>query len=106
MFKKRPSGKVSKLQWREPLLVHPSVTQEEVEKVRARCDQGELVLDYYLVTLSDTPGNRLEIFPCALLRQKDFFSQVPFIVGLAKGKRGGMELAAAIELELDCFIPR
>ncbi len=92
------------LRWREPLLTHPPM--EEVRRVRRLCEKGQGLPGYYLITLSDTPGNRLEILPCVLLRQRDFFRQVPLILGLAKGRDAAIELAVEIEKELDCFIPR
>ena len=92
------------LKWREPLLVHPPGVEEQ--KVREAIGKGNILLDYYLVTLSRIPGNRLEILPCALLWQRELRNSLPMIMGLAKGKRAAIELAAQIVLDYDCFLPK
>lgn len=91
------------LKWREPLLVYPPCG--EVERVRASCERGKPQGDYYLITLSETPGNRLEVLPCVYLRQRQLRERVPLIVGLARGRWAALQLSAWIELDYDCFIP-
>ena len=92
------------LKWREPLLVHPPGVEKK--KVREEIEGGKVLKEYYLVTLSRVPGNRLEILPCALLWQRELRESLPMIIGLAKGRRAAIELAAQIVLDYDCFLPK
>ena len=50
----------------------------------------------YLVTLSENPGNLLEIVPSYMLIQKSYYARCPEIVGMAKGKDEAIDLAVDI----------
>jgi hypothetical protein len=61
-------------------------------KIRSKIDQGKLVPGIYLVTLSDNPGNILEIIPAAQLLQRALLEICPEIIGMAGGKEEALEL--------------
>ena len=73
--------------------------------LRRRCERGKAGIATYLITLSETPGNRLEILPAVLLFQKQLRKRVPMIIGAAQGRKEALELVVQIVMERDCFIP-
>lgn len=70
------------------------------EKIRKKIDSGKLAPGVYLVTLSDNPGNLLEIFSAVLLMQKPFAALCPRILGMAMGKEEALEMASQIIMEV------
>ena len=48
------------------------------------------------VTLSENPGNLLEIVPSYMLIQKSYYARCPEIVGMAKGKDEAIDMAVDI----------
>jgi hypothetical protein len=54
------------------------------------------LLDIYVITLSDNPGELLEIYHNAFLMQEFYKQNPPFVVGIAKGKDEAMELVSEI----------
>ena len=56
------------------------------KKTRKKIDAGHLTVDVYLITLSENPGNLLEIIPASMLVQKSYARICPTIVGMEKGK--------------------
>ena len=97
------------LKWQEPLFWDDSIRGEEREGLKERCEKGKArgLFGYYLVTLSETPGNTMEILPCsAWLGQKGLRERTPLILGMAKGKASAIGLALKIVMEADCHIPR
>lgn len=70
------------------------------EKTRKKIDNRKAAPGIYLVTLSENPGNLLEIFPAVLLVQRAFYAICPEILGMAKGKEDAMEMAADIIREI------
>jgi hypothetical protein len=69
-------------------------------KIRSKIDQGKLVPGIYLVTLSDNPGNILEIIPAAQLLQRALLEICPEIIGMAKGKDAAIDLTVNILKEV------
>ena len=65
-------------------------------RVRARITAGKCVPDIYIVTLSDNPGNILEILPAVTLVQRGARAICPLIIGMAKGKDEAIDLAVDI----------
>ena len=61
-------------------------------RARARITAGKFVPDIYVVTLSDNPGNILEILPCSMLVQRGARAICPLIIGMAKGKDGAIRM--------------
>ena len=59
-------------------------------------DSGRVAFGVYLVTLSENPGNLLEIVPSYMLIQKSYYARCPEIVGMAKGKDEAIDLAVDI----------
>lgn len=68
--------------------------------IKEKIDAGKMTFRIYLVTLSDNPGNLLEIIPAAMLLQKSYYAICPEIVGMAKGREEAMEMAADIVREI------
>lgn len=58
--------------------------------------QAGVAFGVYLVTLSENPGNLLEIVPSYMLIQKSYYARCPEIVGMAKGKDEAIDLAVDI----------
>ena len=60
-------------------------------RARARITAGKFVPDIYVVTLSDNPGNILE-----MLVQRSARAICPLIIGMAKGKDGAIRMVQDI----------
>lgn len=69
-------------------------------KVQAEINAGKPVPGIYLVTLSDNPGNIMEIVPAVMLAQKAAYDLCPPIIGMAKGKKKALELVRQITEEV------
>lgn len=65
-------------------------------RIRARITAGKFVPDIYIVTLSDNPGNILEILPAGMLMQRGARSICPLIIGMARGKEGAIQMVQDI----------
>lgn len=70
------------------------------KKIRKKIDAGHLTVDVYLITLSENPGNLLEIIPASMLVQKSYARICPTIVGMEKGKDAAIDMAAGIIKEI------
>ncbi len=70
------------------------------QKTRKKIDAGRLTVGVYLITLSENPGNLLEIIPASLLMQKTYARICPTIVGMEKGKDAAIDMAAGIIKEI------
>lgn len=66
------------------------------EKIRGKIDSGKPAAGVYLITLSENPGNILEILPAVTLVQKAAYAVCPMIVGMTKGKDNAIELVKDI----------
>lgn len=86
------------LKWQKDYYVGEGI--KDPEKTKAKIDAGKVTLGIYLVTLSDNPGNLLEIIPAAMLLQKSYYAICPEIIGMAKGKDGAIDLASDIVREI------
>ena len=82
------------LKWREDYYVGGGI--KDAEKTKKRIDAGKVALGVYLVTLSENPGNLLEIIPSYMLIQKSYYAKCPEIIGMAKGKDEATDLAVDI----------
>ena len=82
------------LKWREDYYVGEGI--KDAEKTKKRIDAGKVALGVYLVTLSENPGNLLEIIPSYMLIQKSYYAKCPEIIGMAKGKDEATDLAVDI----------
>lgn len=82
------------LKWREDYYVGEGI--KDAEKTKKRIDAGKVALGVYLVTLSENPGNLLEIIPSYMLIQKSYYAKCPEIIGMAKGKGEATDLAVDI----------
>ena len=65
------------LKWREDYYVGEGI--KDAAKARKRIDAGRMVFGVYLVTLSENPGNLLEIVPSYMLIQKSYYARCPEI---------------------------
>ena len=82
------------LKWREDYYVGEGF--KDGVKTKKRIDAGKVALGVYLVTLSENPGNLLEIIPSYMLIQKSYYAKCPEIIGMAKGKDEATDLAVDI----------
>ena len=82
------------LKWRKDYFVGEGI--RDAGKAKARIDVGKVAFGVYLVTLSENPGNLLEIVPSYMLIQKSYYARCPEIIGMAKGKDEAMDLAVDI----------
>ena len=82
------------LKWRKDYFVGEDI--RDAGKAKARIDAGKVAFGVYLVTLSENPGNLLEIVPSYMLIQKSYYARCPEIIGMAKGKDEAMDLAVDI----------
>ena len=82
------------LKWREDYYVGEGI--KDAEKTKKRIDAGKVALGVYLVTLSENPGNLLEIIPSYMLIQKSYYAKCPEIIGMAKGNDEATDLAVDI----------
>lgn len=82
------------LKWREDYYIGAGI--KDAGKIKSRVEAGRVVFGIYLVTLSENPGNLLEIVPSYMLAQKSYYARCPEIIGLAKGKDEAIDLAVEI----------
>ena len=82
------------LKWREDYYVGEGI--KDAAKARKRIDAGRMVFAGYLVTVSENPGNLLEIVPSYMLIQKSYYARCPEIVGMAKGKDEAIDMGVDI----------
>lgn len=73
------------LKWREDYYVGEGI--KDAEKTKKRIDAGKVALGVYLVTLSENPGNLLEIIPSYMLIQKSYYAKCPEIIWHGEGQR-------------------
>ena len=74
------------LKWREDYYVGEGI--KDAAKARRRIDAGRVAFGVYLVTLSENPGNLLEIVPSYMLIQKSYYARCPEIVDIVKNIYG------------------
>lgn len=77
----------------EPLLAKK---HEILEKLR----QGKLQVNRYLIVLAKNQKNHLEFFDSAFLKQKQTDKDELFVVGIADGCDGALELVEKITQEV------
>ena len=82
------------LKWREDYYVGAGI--KDAAKTQKRIDAGKIAIGVYLVTLSENPGNLLEIVPSYMLIQKSCYVRCPEIIGMAKGKDEAIDMAVYI----------
>lgn len=82
------------LGWKDNFYIDNSV--KDPDKIRRAVDRRKPAPGIYLLTLSDTPGNILEIIPASLLLQKTLRCLCPPVIGMAKGKDSAIELSVRI----------
>ena len=86
------------LKWVEGWRFDASITDPEV--FRSRLDEGRVVSGLFLVTLSRTPHNLMEIIPAWMLPAVQRCSKDPVpIIGMAMGKDRAIRLVRDIITE-------
>ncbi len=66
------------------------------EKVRRRIDRGRKVPGTYLVTLSDTPGNQMEVYAADQLREPVLRRHCAPVIGIAGSRAWAYALVLRI----------
>ena len=82
------------LKWREDYYVGEGM--KAAEKTKKRIAAGKVALGVYLVTLSENPGNLLEIIPSYMLIQKSYYAKCPEILAMVMCKDEATDLAVDI----------
>lgn len=82
------------LKWMKNYYIGDSV--KNPTRIRARITAGKFVPDIYIITLSDNPGNILEILPSGMLMQRGVRAICPLIIGMARGRDEAMEMVREI----------
>lgn len=74
--------------------------QEKKNEIINKLEQKEVQLNKYLVVLSKNPKNQLDIFDSILLKQKIFEMNDLFIIGIADGYDGALEMIENLTQEV------
>ena len=82
------------LNWQNKVVTGESV--KDPEKIKKKLNSGKLVPGIYLLTLSETPLNLMDIIPAAMLIQRSFYGICPKIIGMAKGKEEALEMVRSL----------
>ena len=82
------------IEWLKDYYVDPSVFHPE--SVKKKIDQGRPPVGIYIITLSRTPGNLMEIMAAGFLRERGLRERGPKIIGMALGKDRALHLARKI----------
>ena len=77
------------------LYVSPSLKSRE-KKLRSRLEKGKFGPDLYLIVLAQGKQNPLEFFSTILLKQHVFEAAPLFVVGIADGYAGAVDLVEEI----------
>ncbi|MCD8155337.1 MAG: hypothetical protein LUF78_11780 [Clostridiales bacterium] len=84
------------LKWSKDLYIRDV---DKMAEIRRRLEQGKLVRGVYLLTLSETPGNLMEILPASVLVQPAAREVCPEIIGAAGSKETAVSMAQEILME-------
>ena len=82
------------LKWLKKYYIGKGVSK--VSEARSRINAGKPAPGIFLVTLSDSPENILEIIPAVLLVYKKLYDSCPMIVGMAGSKSDAILLVQKI----------
>lgn len=86
------------LKWNDNCYIGKTVT--DTENIRRRLEEGKIVPEIYLLTLSDNPRNLMEILPAVSLVQRSLADLCPEIIGIAAGKEEAFQLTENIVREV------
>ena len=86
------------LKWNDNCYIGKTVT--DTENIRRRLEEGKIVPEIYLLTLSDNPRNLMEILPAVSLVQRSLADLCPEIIGIAAGKEEAFQLTEDIVREV------
>ena len=86
------------LKWNDNCYIGKTVT--DTENIRRRLEEGKIVPEIYLLTLSDNPRKLMEILPAVSLVQRSLADLCPEIIGIAAGKEEAFQLTEDIVREV------
>ena len=69
-------------------------------RILSRIDEGEFIVNKYLIVLAQNEINHLEFFDSAFVTQKMVEKQDLFVVGLAEGYAGAVQIVESIVNEV------
>ena len=75
-------------------------TQRKKEEILERLAQNKWQIEVYLITLSKSEKNHLDIYDSALWLQKAIVKDEQFLVGIASGYNEALELVEMITKEV------
>ncbi len=74
--------------------------QVKKEEILKKLEQNKAQLNKYLIVLTKSSVNHLEFFDAVLLKQNVFKQNELFIIGIAEGYHGALELVEKITQEV------
>lgn len=86
-----------KLEWKLPLYVGDEIGYPDL--LRKKMDAGLIDRKRYLITLSENPGNQLELFSASFMKQEAFWNLCPPIIGVAGSKADAVQVVQRIAEE-------
>ncbi len=81
------------------LYTNESVREKKLQ-ILSRIDRGEFVINKYLIVLTQNERNHLEFYDSAFVSQKVVDKQDLFVVGLAEGYGGAVQIVETIVNEV------
>lgn len=77
------------------LYLSEELVEKEKEIIR-RLAQDKILINKYIVAITENEANHLEFFDSALLKQKIMKRESLFVVGIAEGYTGALEIVEKI----------
>ena len=74
--------------------------EKNKDEIINKLESNTVQLNKYLVVLSDNPRNHLEYFDSVLLQQEILGRRELFVIGIAAGHYGAMEIVESITQEV------
>ncbi len=87
------------MKYAEHLYMHDSMRRKK-DRVIRRLEKGKFRSSVFLIVLSESPQNQLEILDSRMLAQKAYPDMDNLIVGLAKNHKEAMDLVEEIVKEV------
>lgn len=79
------------MRWAKELYLSES-TAKKKDKIIRKADRGVGMVSIYFISLASNEQNLFDIFHAAHLKQPAFYSQNPFVVGIASGYEEALEM--------------
>ena len=87
-----------KLTYHDKIYTSPGITEKDLLRIRRKLDRTPLKCDVYLITAGSSKENILEFYHCRQLRQEQYGTHIPHVIGIA----GTYEEAVGLIKNLFC----